>query len=712
MSSSLIHNYPQLQNLIKRDPSCYHDEFLQQLTYFQNVFDLVRLAPQDPSDTFCELLQFICHVSHCYPTECSALPTNLIQILNEFSTILNPELRTCIVKCLFMLKNKRLISIQKVITSTIVLFKCQDKVLREVLYDLILNDLRNANKRSKNDQLNRAIQSLLYGIVEGKGEYEGVGGLVVRYSLRLLVDLFRKNIWNDERTANLIAKCCFLKDVKSAVIALKFFVLSSQSPDGHGKGGGDSDDSGDSDAPEETYKNLLKSAHISGNSKSKKQQIKRALDKVKRKENLKTSNVSKIPSFYAIEMLNDPQGFAERLFSLLKSTAERFKIKLLMINVLTSVIAVHKLLLLDIYQFVTRFLTPHQRDVTLLLAYAAQSCHEDVPANEIEILVRAIADNFVSDHCANEVIVVGLNSIREIVRRCPLAMTDVLLQDLAQYKSYKDKGVMMAARSLIGFFRETNPELLHKKDRGRDGNYAARHGLKLNTQKVATRIEGADLLDKWKKETEDRDSNSATDSESDGGSDISDCEDELSASDFEEDELTDCEDGCSEHEDEQVESIDERGYSLCSTESRPLETTRLLTDEEFRRIAKLQKRQELASSLSKSVTFSSSEDESENENEAVLGLVSESSISYQPKRKKASYEERLASVEEGRKGREKFGSKRGKESRGSKTNREKSKGKNFLMMIRKQSVGLKKRRSAKQKQQSLISHLKKQKRKK
>ena len=41
------------------------------------------------------------------------------------------------------------------------------------------------------------------------------------------------------------------------------------------------------------------------------------------------------------------------------------------------------------------------------------------------------------------------------------------MRDLAQYKSYKDKGVMMAARSLIALYRATNPELLHKKDRGR-----------------------------------------------------------------------------------------------------------------------------------------------------------------------------------------------------------------------------------------------------
>ena len=44
-------------------------------------------------------------------------------------------------------------------------------------------------------------------------------------------------------------------------------------------------------------------------------------------------------------------------------------------------------------------------------------------------------------------------------------MTPELLQDLTSYKSYHDKGVMMAARSLIQLFRDLNPLMLNRKDR-------------------------------------------------------------------------------------------------------------------------------------------------------------------------------------------------------------------------------------------------------
>ena len=57
-------------------------------------------------------------------------------------------------------------------------------------------------------------------------------------------------------------------------------------------------------------------------------------------------------------------------------------------------------------------------------------------------------------------------------------MDETLLSDLSSYKSYKDKGVMMAARSLIQLYRTVCPDLLLKKDRGRPTEAAAELGLR------------------------------------------------------------------------------------------------------------------------------------------------------------------------------------------------------------------------------------------
>lgn len=50
----------------------------------------------------------------------------------------------------------------------------------------------------------------------------------------------------------------------------------------------------------------------------------------------------------------------------------------MMMNVISRVIGVHKLLLLNFYPYLQRYVQPHQRDVTHLLAAAVQSCHDQV----------------------------------------------------------------------------------------------------------------------------------------------------------------------------------------------------------------------------------------------------------------------------------------------------------------------------------------------
>ena len=65
------------------------------------------------------------------------------------------------------------------------------------------------------------------------------------------------------------------------------------------------------------------------------------------------------------------------------------------------------------------------------------------------------------------IILFSLNTIREICSRCYLAMDEDLLHDLSKYKSYRDKSVSASSRSLIQLFREKNPQLLERKDRGK-----------------------------------------------------------------------------------------------------------------------------------------------------------------------------------------------------------------------------------------------------
>jgi protein SDA1 len=58
----LPHNYPHLQNLIKRDAASYVQEFTQQYQHFKASLAIVSLRPAAADDHFEALVSFISHV--------------------------------------------------------------------------------------------------------------------------------------------------------------------------------------------------------------------------------------------------------------------------------------------------------------------------------------------------------------------------------------------------------------------------------------------------------------------------------------------------------------------------------------------------------------------------------------------------------------------------------------------------------------------------
>lgn len=189
----------------------------------------------------------------------------------------------------------------------------------------------------------------------------------------------------------------------------------------------------------------------------------------------------------------------------MQNTKNRFNLenKLLVLQLVTRLVGLHKLTILSLYSWFARYLTPKQASVTSFLASLAQGIHNLVPPDEIEKLVVKIANEFVSEAAASEVAAAGINAIREIAVRQPLCMNETLLQDLVQYQKSKDKGVVMAAKGLQSLYREVYPELLQKKYRGKEASMGLRSGERKQWkfgEEEAGGIEGIELLEKYKEE--------------------------------------------------------------------------------------------------------------------------------------------------------------------------------------------------------------------
>jgi protein SDA1 len=135
--------------------------------------------------------------------------------------------------------------------------------------------------------------------------------------------------------------------------------------------------------------------------KKKKRKLKRmmgTLEKAKRKGQSRPED-----SFAAMQLLHDPQSFADRLLANCQGHNMSFDNRLVMMQVISRVIGVHELILENFYPFVQRYLQPSQREVVSVLAIAVQSCHKLVPPTALQPVLKQVVDQFVHDRARPEV---------------------------------------------------------------------------------------------------------------------------------------------------------------------------------------------------------------------------------------------------------------------------------------------------------------------
>lgn len=735
-ASVLPLNLPHLQNLIKRDSESYRTEFQLQQTHFYSTLALMQAGGWEVekcgTDTSDEgsLENLITFMSHCVPcyiqksteiekSDASKFVSTLMDLLERDASSLPATLRRCMCQALILMRSKKGVSLvptERMLKLFFRLFGLKDKQLRELLYDAIVSDVRKANHPHRNNALNRSLQNFMYSIFSSSSSSTNTSvnantstsdEMTATKSLQVIIELYRRGIWNDAKTVNIIAEAALKGNCpKSMVMALNFFLGKYPGAAEVGVEDEEGDQQANPDTPKsskasiassEEYRSLLHACQVGGVSKAKSNRLKRILASDRKKARASASN-SGNTAFSPLSLVNDPQGFSERLYRQLKGSNATFEVKLLMMNVLSRFIAWHKLIVLDFYSFLLRYLQPHQRSVTQVLAYTAQAAHALVPPDTLYPVLRAIADNFVSEGAAELVIAAGLNGIREICTRAPLAMTETLLQDLTGYKKggdHKNKGVMMAARSLITLFREINPDLLHRRDRGRDVSMAMSAG----SQKRTLAYGEVEYYDGAK--AADDKSEPGPESETEEVSEFSDDAEELIFEELSGSELESDEKEC--ESEELSESDADNSTGECpelvnvnvkknnSKRVKFLPSERILLPEDFEKNSV--KASEQASDSDASASESDDDDD-----EGVSEFIDPSKIEGYRSRAKSDYEARLASIHAGREGREKFGTRKRGNSRSSTTNKEKSKGKNFLMMAHKFEVKGKSRRSLKARQ--------------
>lgn len=740
-----------LQNLVKRDPESYHEEFLQQYAHYKSLRDIFMLngmiggesaaantdlgsssnSVNSSTGQFLELIGFVSQVCSCFPKETADFPNELKLLILEHHKSLPFELKEKIITSLMMLRNKGVITAEQLIQTMfplLIAYSSQGNALtvnsharelRQLIYKNLISLLKSCNTGSKNQKLNKSTQAVCFNLLD-QPDSQGI------WAAKLTRELWRRGIWDDSRTVEIMTQATLHTDVKVAVSGVMFFLDADREREANFEE--NSDDEEDIDL--EALKHKMQVNKKSGRRGKK---LENAIKVVKKKNKGGNQNNAYL-NFSAIHLLRDPQGFAEKLFSqhLSGKSGTKFDLdqKIALMQLISRMVGTHKLMVLGIYTFFLKYLTPKQRDVTKIMAACAQACHELVPPENLNVMVRKIADEFVSEGVASEVAAAGLNTIKEICSRAPLAIDDVLLQDLTEYKTSKAKGVNMAAKSLVTLYREVAPEMLKRKDRGKIASMelqgAKREGIDKNKRRPQFGVEsgnvegiaGIELLEKWKSEhldedenDEDHEANWEVDSEAENEEEVdgewvtleSDKEYDVDMADSDEEEGSDSELKVNTEGEEQEQGQEEQQQQTSAESAfHNLASTRILTPADFAKLQELRTEEGVAKIMGVSAPSNMNRNEDLVDSTTLVG----------PVKYKQTRDERMQQIMEGREGREKYGSRRGKrEGAHSTTNREKARRKNFVMMIHKKSVQGKQKMSLRDKQKVLQAHITKQKKK-
>ncbi|KUJ21694.1 SDA1-domain-containing protein [Mollisia scopiformis] len=726
-----------LQYKIRRDPKSYTEDFLNQYGQYQSQRDIFLASPSTATSTgivsFRDLIDFVAHVADYFPADTASFPSDLKTILTLHHAELESELREKIVGSLVLLRRKEVIDSAELLNTLFpILVQTPSKTLRTLLFQKILSDLRTSNSKSINHKLNKTIQTALFNLLTSdRASAKGI------WAVKITRELWKRQIWTDSKAVEIMKEAALADNEKVIGGGVRFFL------------GGDKereeleDESSDDDAPD--VGKMKHQIGINKKSRKSKQKLEEAVKKVKKTE--KKKQQPHPLNFSALHLLHDPQGFAETLFSKhLQNSKSKLNLeqKLLVLQLVSRLVGLHKLTVISLYSYFIKYLTPRQPSVTSFLASLAQATHNLVPPDALEPLVQKIANEFVSEASAAEVASAGLNAIREICVRQPLAMNDTLLQDLVMYRKSKDKGTMTAAKGLLSLYREVGADLLKKRDRGKTATMGIKAGSikerRFGEEEVGG-IEGLELLEQWKADERkrkrvekglpeelgpdevDEDSEDEEqkgwenwDAESDASDDSGgwinvDSDDEINISDSDDDKPAakkvklDTLAGDEEKENTDKDQVLEQKISK-------LATTKILTPADLAKLQELR----LEASLSKAVGKPSSRAaklKALMDKHADDGLTAED-IELAAKLRKTTKEERVALAREGKGERGEHKSTQAlrrakKDSEGkSTTNREKARKKNFLMTLGKAKG--KGKRSLKQVSGTLKAHVERSKR--
>jgi protein SDA1 len=171
-----------------------------------------------------------------------------------------------------------------------------------MIYKYVLNDIRRMNSHHKNNKINQQIRAFISDYIPKHTDK------TAQKSLKMMIELYKKNIWTDNRTVNIIAESCFAPASKLRLMACHFLMETTMPLE----------ELPDSDDEVVNPSEIKAKKGINRQTKAREKQ----LDKEKRKaaRRIRKKEIqSRNTNFMPIDLIYNPQVFVEKLFNIMNS---------------------------------------------------------------------------------------------------------------------------------------------------------------------------------------------------------------------------------------------------------------------------------------------------------------------------------------------------------------------------------------------------------
>ncbi|EXB52091.1 hypothetical protein L484_024641 [Morus notabilis] len=318
---------PSLQSKMKCDPEGYESELALIYSQFKSSLELFEQQAAlnftsisgigtDPSVSkdLGDRASFLAHVTPFYPKHLSEFPKQLADLLRSSAASLPSGLRGHVAQALILLINRKIVDIGETLALFVELQTLGDRNLRKLAFSHVVHSIRKMNQKHKNEANNRALQNIIFSMLQQEDEAKAKRALIT------LCELHRRKVWFDERTANAICTACFHSSSRIMIAALSFLLDYEKIEEDDESDASSSEDEMTPQSQVVLSKESVYKAHHKGTASSKKKKkakLQRAIRSMKKQQRLSSERTTS--NYYSpLNHLKDPQGFVEKLFSRLK----------------------------------------------------------------------------------------------------------------------------------------------------------------------------------------------------------------------------------------------------------------------------------------------------------------------------------------------------------------------------------------------------------